>query len=193
MKVVCTGILSFFVFPKSSLDESLGNISAISHVLFYLYATGNQAIPNVLYHDIQSTVQNAFFTATKYKILVPNMYLYQLGSDQAEQLFSSVRTQNHDRNCDVFQLESRLSRILDEMLSKHSNWKQKPTRLGRSTVDHINPSDWSTDIKTRELSLLSCWDWGELRAKKALPTDLTLDFDKHLTILKPKGVLRGSH
>ena len=37
----------------------------MSHVLFYLYATGNLAIPNVLYHDIQSTVQNAFFTAAK--------------------------------------------------------------------------------------------------------------------------------
>ena len=123
------------------------------------------------------------------------MYSYKLGSDQVEQLFSSVRTQKHDRNCDVFQLESRLSRatILDEILLKHSNWKQKPTRLGSSTVDRTNPSDWSADIKTRELSLLSCWDWGELRAKRALPIDFTFDFDKHSTILKAKGVLRGSH
>ena len=50
---------------------------------------------------------------------------------------------------------------------------------------------WSADIKTRELSILSCWDWGELNAKKALPTDFTFDFDKHSTILKPKGYYVG--
>ena len=44
---------------------------------------------------------------------------------------------------------------------------------------------------TQELSLLLCWDRGELRAKKALPTDFTFDFDKHSTILKAKGYYMG--
>ena len=191
MRVICKGIFSFFAYPNNSLDTSLGDIAAMSHVLFDLYATRNISIPNVLYHAIQSTVQNAFFTAAKYKVMAPNenLYLYQLGSDQVEQLFCSVRTQNHDRNCDVFQLESRLTRasILDEILTKHSDWKQKPTRLGQSAIDHTNRSHWSGDLQSREISLLTCWEWGKFRAKKALPTDFKFDFDEHLIILNPKG------
>ena len=90
-------------------------------------------MPNVLYHDIQASVQNAFFTAVKFKALFPNkqLYLYQIGSDPVEHLFRSIRTQNHDRNCDILQLESRLSRaaVLDKIFMKHPDWKHKSNTL----------------------------------------------------------------
>ena len=107
LSVLCNGVLSLFARPNISIHESLGQLSAMAHMLLFLFGNNDINLPTVLYHDLQSTVQNAYFISAKYKIHCPDMplYLYQVGSDQLEQLFSSVRTQNHDRWCDIYQLE----------------------------------------------------------------------------------------
>ena len=52
--------------------------------LFYLTASGDISMPNVLYHDLQSTVLKAYFTAAKFKVFTSEdlLYLFQLGSNQ---------------------------------------------------------------------------------------------------------------
>ena len=56
----------------------------MAHILFYLTASGDISMPNVLYHDLQSTVLKAYFTAAKFKVFTSEdlLYLFQLGSDQ---------------------------------------------------------------------------------------------------------------
>ena len=89
---------------------------------------------------LQATVQNLLFLVAKYKVYFPtkSLYICQVGSDQFEQLYSSVRTQNHDSNCDTYQLENRLT-ILDKMLTKNPQWKQRSKRLS-GPIDHTNPA-----------------------------------------------------
>lgn len=56
--------------------------------------------------DIQSPIQDAFICAAKYraKNSNENLYLYQLGTDQLENLFSVIRTITHSSTCDFLEL-----------------------------------------------------------------------------------------
>ena len=59
--------------PSLSIHEALGNLSVMSHLLLFLY--DNMKLPSVLYRDLQSTVQNAYFVAAKYKVHCPDQPL----------------------------------------------------------------------------------------------------------------------
>ena len=191
---ICKGILSLFARPSLSIHESLGALSTMSHVLLFLFAQGDIKLPSVLYHDLQSTVQNAYFVAAKYKIHCPNkpLYLYQVGSDQLEQIFSCVRTQNHDRGCDVYQLECQMKNavLLEKILNKHPEWRQKSKRLS-GPVDHTNPSNWTGDLVCRDLLPAISWNWGKDQAKSSLPQDYEITVHEGSTALKPKGQYIG--
>ena len=92
LREVCTGLLSLFARPSMDIDDILGRASTMRH--------HDITLPNVLYHDLQFTVQNLYFMVAKLKGFFPGkeFYVYQTGSDQLEQLLSAVRTHNHDRN-----------------------------------------------------------------------------------------------
>ena len=68
MNIINQGVLALFVSTHLSIDELLGKVSAMSHLLLFLKTTDNVVISNVVYHDIQATMQNAFFTAAKFNI-----------------------------------------------------------------------------------------------------------------------------
>ena len=79
--------------------------------LLRIYCTGTKFIPSQLYHDIQRMVQGqgSYFV----RVLLQNrgggkLYLYQVGTDQLEKVFNTVRTITHARNCDVLELCQRL-------------------------------------------------------------------------------------
>ena len=143
-----------------NIDEILGHASTLSHILLILKNHRDIDLPNVLYHDLQSTVQNLYFMTAKFKVYFPgkDIYVYQMGSDQLEQLFSSVRTQSHDRNCDVFQLKSRLERatILEKVLNKNPSWRQNANRLS-GPVDHTSLIHWTGNRKCGDLILNVPW------------------------------------
>ena len=86
LSVLCNGVLSLFARPNISIHESLGQLSAMAHMLLFLFGINDIKLPAVLYHDLQSTVQNSYYISAKYKIHCPDMplYLYQVGSDQLE-------------------------------------------------------------------------------------------------------------
>ena len=82
IRIICKGILSFFVYPGNSLDYML---SAMAHILFYLTASGDISMPNVLYHDLQSTVSEKHtLLQLSLKVFTSEdlLYLFQLGSNQ---------------------------------------------------------------------------------------------------------------
>jgi hypothetical protein len=94
-------LLSIFVNPSISLFKQLCNLALLSHVILFVYRKHKTAfLTNDLYSDIQSTIQDAFVCAAK---KVENnstspLFLYQLGTDQLENLFSTIRTLSHSRN-----------------------------------------------------------------------------------------------
>ena len=192
LSVLCNGVLSLFARPNISIHESLGQLSAMAHMLLFLFGNNDINLPTVLYHDLQSTVQNAYFISAKYKIHCPDMplYLYQVGSDQLEQLFSSVRTQNHDRGCDIYQLECR---ILESYWTNYSistlNGVKDQKDCG--PVDHTNPSNWTGNLLCRNLISSISWDWGKSETLRNLPDNYNYSVIEEGTMLKPKGEFIG--
>ena len=61
LKTICEGILALFDSTELSIDQQLGRLSIMSHTLLFLTVADDLQMPSVLYHDIQGTVQNAFF------------------------------------------------------------------------------------------------------------------------------------
>ena len=60
-------------------------------------------INNNMYHDMKSTIQDAFIAAEKFNRTKPDedLLLMLLGTDQLERLFSVIRTMTHAKNCDL--------------------------------------------------------------------------------------------
>ena len=100
------GILCAFSSPTICLIEQLQILSTLSHILYHQYRHyGTKFIPGQRYHDLQRMVQASFFACVLLKRKGGGkLYLYQLGTDQEEKLFSSVRTITHARNCDALEL-----------------------------------------------------------------------------------------
>lgn len=122
------GICCFFSSPKIHLAEQLRKLSTLSHILYHQYqAHGTSFIPGQLYHDLQRMVQASFYICALYKARGGGkLYLYQLGTDQLEMNFNSVRTITHARNCDCLELCQRLqhAEVINAIVAKHPTWKR---------------------------------------------------------------------
>jgi hypothetical protein len=59
------------------------------------------------YKDIQSTIQNCFLVVKLFNIKYPTkkVDLYQLGTDELESLFGTLRTLTHSKNSDFLELK----------------------------------------------------------------------------------------
>ena len=96
------------------------------------------------------------------------VYLYQLGTDQLEGLFSIIRTLTHAHNCSLLELQQRFTAAyqIKNVHSDHPNW-QSEKRREASTDDHSSVSSWVGELSTENLSqstLKSIWNNGKLRA-----------------------------
>ena len=94
------GIISIFGQVNVSLDQQLKNLSMLAHILLNLYRrNGTSFMPGQLYYDLQRMIQGCYYASTSLQVRGGgSMYLYQLGTDQLERLFSSVRTVTHAKN-----------------------------------------------------------------------------------------------
>ncbi len=65
---IFNNFLSFFAFPKISLETQLVNLATLAHYLFYVIRRNKTSfITKDLYMDIQSTIQDAFICASTFK------------------------------------------------------------------------------------------------------------------------------
>lgn len=164
-----------FIHPAYSLSDQLSTLSCFAHLAYALYILhGRDFMANHLYSDMQALVKAAFTCIARSQILDPTQkfYLYQLGSDRLEELFAEVRTQTHDRNCDVTQLADRLSISADmvEILDEYSEWDRGHRRRSFSgkDVDHVNPRYFTGDLVVGNVSLPMVWEAGRIRAETIL-------------------------
>ena len=73
---ICQCLLATFTGEKQSLTEQLTSVSCLAHLLFVLYRhKGMKLMLAQLYHDIQTTVQDIFFTVSKVQLLHPTQAL----------------------------------------------------------------------------------------------------------------------
>jgi hypothetical protein len=101
-----------------SLSEALSDLSKFAHLVCYFYRMhGSSFLSNQLYGDLQTIIKAAFFCVAWQQNLDPEQtfYLYQIGSDRLEEMFTEVRTESHDSNVDALQLSERLSSAADSV------------------------------------------------------------------------------
>ena len=103
------------------------------------------------------------------------MYLYQMGTDQLEKCFGSVRTITHARNCDALELNQRLQHAesINEIIAKYPTWKRfHGKRLG-SYTDASSQVDWSGDLNVDNIDFYQQWTLGRIEAVKILDVELS--------------------
>ena len=108
-----------------------------------------------MYNDLQSTIQDSFVCVNKFRKKDPKkkVYLYQLGTDQLEELFGDIRTLTNSTNCDYYELiqRIRIAMQIQNVLFQHPNWK-KPSRISKSVNDHSSVESWVGNLTTDHLS-----------------------------------------
>ena len=98
------------------------------------------------------------------------MFLYQLGTDQLERLFSSVCTVTHTKNCDYLELCHRLqhAQSINEILLANPKWKRSDGRRLGDMRDFYSQIEWSGLVEVSECDMFSLWISGRGQAVKAL-------------------------
>jgi hypothetical protein len=65
-------VLSFFIDPNTNLSDQLVDLATLAHVLLFVYRRQQtKFMTNNLYCDIQSTIQDSFIAAAKFKLYTP--------------------------------------------------------------------------------------------------------------------------
>ncbi len=117
------------------------------------------------------------------------VFLYQLGTDQLESKFSTVRTLTHAANCSLLELTQRfvVADQIQSVLNKYPDWKREKRREA-FTNDHSSVTSWVGHLTTENLShnsLRSIWINGDSKALEFLSS---LDFDMNHIEIFPKNV-----
>ena len=195
---ILDGIVSIFSDPNINLEDQLIKLSKLSHILFAEYRkSGTGFVPGQPYHDVQRMVQACFFACfLQKKRGGGRMYLYQLGTDQLEKLFSLIRTITHARKCDSLEIMQRLSHAgcIELILQKHPTWKRLHSRRLVGSHDATSEREWKGRLDLEEVNIVSTWKLGEIEAIKILnlPNDYFEDLkDSGVTMLRPKKRLVG--
>ena len=204
LSLICEAILSPLIVCSHSLSQQLSHLSLLSHALMVLYRRSRtKFIPSQLYHDIQATVKDCYFTVVKVQQYMPqeSLYLFQLGTDRLKALFSVLRTLTHNRNFDLLECGHRLSHAthLNQIYQRHPDWKWKAKRL-EGSLDEMNPKSWRGSVKVADVDVVKCWFDGRTKCVDALSRSGLfsigeLDFDafveKRYTLCRPNGAWIG--
>jgi hypothetical protein len=124
--------------------------------------------------------------------------LYQLGTDQLENLFSVIRTITHSSTCDFLELNDRLKMAyqVEQVYNDRPDWRPN-NRLSTKTkittiLDHSSVHSWTGDLSTINLGLETIWEIGCENAKAILKEfgfsddEFCLNYD--VTTLNPMNV-----
>jgi hypothetical protein len=198
LSLISNLLLSVFVLPTINLLDQLTSLALLAHLLLYIYRKHKtNFMTNDLYSDIQSTIQSVFITVAKFqsKNSDQSLYLYQLGTDQLEGFFSTIRTLTHSKNCNFLELKQRMVVALqiEKVYIDNPMWRNS-SRVSATTNDHSSAASWTGNLQTNteEWSLKTIWHYSNSRAKNLLTdygysqTELTIS-DNSITMLQPFG------
>ncbi|KAJ7064061.1 hypothetical protein C8F01DRAFT_1022169, partial [Mycena amicta] len=188
----------FLIFPyvcvDLSLSEQLEHLSAAAHLALILHRDGGKdALPTLLFVDIEIMIKNAYFCVAKAKVDHPtdSFFLVLLGTDRLEELFGIYRTMiGNDRNVDLLQASQRITGTTQvaNILASHPHWDRPPHR-----ADHIKPPSWRGDTSVANVVPLTSWNRGLRRLEEWCPWLSShiraLDDAYGVSILAPLGEL----
>lgn len=163
LSFICECLSSYLFTVTLSLQDQLENLSSLSHTLIVLYKrNGTKFIPAQLYHDCQALIKCAYLVTIRMQQQFPGhpLYLFQLGTDRLEGLFSVLRTLTHNANFDMLQCGERLSHAtqISQLYQVHPEWKRAAKRL-QGSQDHMNPTSWVGSTST-DVDVIQCWFRG---------------------------------
>ena len=204
---VIDGLLTLYCTKQLSLKEQLTKISTAMHVLLSLQRCSS-IVPNVLYHDLMVTFENAFLVACKFQINDEDRpcYLMLCGTDPLERLFGNMRvklghnTVNHLGMVNA----ARSINACQNVLENHPDWNKKNyKRSWRVALDYSNPAEWDeSKLTTAGLDIYECFLEGRIKAQSELLSVSVVDVlskdyatlassNCGITFQKPKGSMIG--
>lgn len=205
LSFICDCLVSYLFDSSLSLNQQLVILSSLAHTLIVLYwRNATKFVPSQWYHDCQAMIKFAFFVTVRMQQQFTEypLYLFQLGTDRLEGLFSILRTLTHNSNFDMLQCGERLSHAaqISHLYQKHPNWKRASKRL-QGSQDHMNPSSWVGSPCT-DVDVVQCWFRGRSKAHKFLSdteffSNDELNYDalakEGYTMMSPRGSIVGVH
>ena len=148
LSIISDSLLSFFVKPTINLLDQLVNIAKCSHLMFHIYRKHRaKFMTKDLYKDIQSTIQNCFLVVELFNNKDPlaKVYLYQLGTDELESFFGTLRTMSYSKNSDFLELMERIKIALQikRVYNEHPEWRKFSRTSSSLTKDHSSAGSWT--------------------------------------------------
>ena len=198
LAVVLEGLLALFCYVTYSIQEQLLSVSKAAHALFVLIrVTGSKILTNQLYHDIQATFQDAFFTAAKYQIYHPDTPCYLLlnANDFLERFFGNVRMKFKHSSYDVLELINAIRGLtaVAAVLDEHPEWTRKAKHvMVRLALDYSSIQSWNSELLILNgVDICGAWNNGRAFVKTILNNTGHSSFDfiqclsEKLTMLHP--------
>lgn len=146
LSYVFSGLMSFYVHTDATMVEQIKMISTASYLLFYLYTEyKTEIMPSQLYHDLQTSFQDALFCCAKSKEYCPLEPLFLLldGTDLVERFFGNVRLRFKGGNYSALEMIN-AARSMTEctkiLMVKHPEWATKTRFQRRLALDYSNPA-----------------------------------------------------
>ncbi len=168
LSYIAENFLNIFTNTAISLLDQLISVSRVAHTLLFVFRKHKtNFLTTDLYQDLQSTLQCFYLATMQFQkdSSDENVYLYQLGTDELERLFSTVRTITHAKNCDFLELTQRLDAAF-QIESVYQNaphlrgCKDRLATKARVVNDHSSVYDWNGELKVHNLQLQTLWKLG---------------------------------
>ena len=205
--LVMEGVLALYCYVTSSVEEQLVCVSTAAHSFLVLRRVFGTVLPNQLYHDLQSTFQNVYFSAAKFQVYHPLLpfFIVLLGNDALERLFGNIHLKYGFNGLDVLELLycTRAMKELLKIMSQHPEWTKNSDKvMNRICLDYSKPSSWHKEKLTMEgVNIKQCWDKRRLNMESFIQESKcdkleSVDFfdivsSQNITMLKPNGCKLG--
>ncbi|KAG2008061.1 hypothetical protein CC2G_013532 [Coprinopsis cinerea AmutBmut pab1-1] len=204
---VCLFFVAPFTDVHMSLAEQIRSLSTYVHLTFALYSKGKGSfMGGALYGDSMSIVKCIILELVRLQSIDPNIkfYIFFIGTDRLEGIFSHVRTQDHSRNVDILQLSHKVSigSEINTIFERHPDLYRGHTRRKLENVDgvdHVNPVSWKGDVTVGNVDLPVEYECGREDAVALLKSELGVSFDfdeafakENVDLLRPFGTYVGS-
>lgn len=106
MSSIIKGVLCTFRDTSMCIKDQRQKLSLSAHILMIMQRELSSFIPNQLYHDLQSTFEDAFFCAAKWKIYHPDkpLFLMLCSNDVLERFFGILRQKYRNNMIDNMEI-----------------------------------------------------------------------------------------
>lgn len=126
-----------------ALSDLVRSADRLSHLDFIHFREGGtKFVPAQHYYNTQIMLRaHKVAIATSKAMNIKQYWFYQNADDREEGFFGMQRVLEAGRNFDTIQLEERGSElmVLDDIYTRHPDWKRTARRLGGKLFDHVNP------------------------------------------------------